>query len=100
MTRKLWALVAGIPVILAIIAGIWKFDDRYAHAAQVAMVERRLDQKILRDDLRYVRQNLYEIRRDYQDDNGNWLPDVPDKIKELYDQFYNEEQDLQEQMGQ
>jgi hypothetical protein len=112
MAKKWWAIVAGAGTILALVFFGWKLDDRYllakegtaiadssiAKIAEVAgdvkLVEYRLEQKIVGDDLRYTRQQIYDIRKNYMDADGRWLPDVDEYIKELYYQFLLDEEEL------
>lgn len=45
MMKKVLAIIGGITVVMSLIFGIWKFEDRYATAGEVAEQINRLQQE-------------------------------------------------------
>jgi predicted DNA-binding transcriptional regulator len=53
--------LAPVLSVLVVVSGWFAYvDSRYAHSGNVQMIERRLDKKILEDDLRALKKKLWQ----------------------------------------
>ena len=64
---KLPAVISCVVGIFAIIGGLYAFDCTYARDDKVCQIERRLDRKILSDDVRDLRRQ-WDLQRHYGED--------------------------------
>lgn len=88
MSSKAQAMIGLVAFASLIVAGtgVVTFAQVKKVETRVAMVEQRVDKKILRDDETYFQGKLRAIRADYMEE-GRWLPGTKQSTKDDYDYF-------------
>ena len=58
---KIGTIIGAVVLLGGIVSGVWIIDARYAGSAEFALLEKRLDRKILRDDIRSMGFDMRQI---------------------------------------
>ena len=64
-SKKIAAILGSIVLLTGIVGGVIAVEDRYAKCFDVAKLEKRIDRKILRDDIRDYQRQLWDMERNY-----------------------------------
>jgi peptidoglycan hydrolase CwlO-like protein len=101
--KKLLINIGILAGLLTSLFSVWFFlDDRYAHATDVQQIQqsiqqldKRLEQKIIQDQLDYKQKRVYEIQDRYEnkklsDEIKQELFDLKNEIEKLKDQLKNQ----------
>lgn len=121
LNRTLWKVVTGVTVVLGLIAGIWKFDDRYAKAEALEKTKKSLEvqtiqtfesfqmkQQTINDGLRLdllnleykrAKEELYKLRKELKVNVGNVdIEQSIDEVKKLIDDISNKRSELRNKL--
>ncbi len=94
---KYWKQAIGVLGTLATIIGItWGaysfLDLKYAHAEEVKMIEKRLDIKILEDNITHLQNRIWSIEDRYQNKT------MPSEMKAEYRRSLKEKEVLEQKL--
>ena len=87
-------IASSILVLVALIGAVYKADCYVAKAEQLAMVERRLDQKIVQDQYNYIQEQLWKIEDRYRDRLLEKSDEIIDRERRLLKQLKETEEQL------
>lgn len=96
-SKKILGILGGISVVLTVLFGVWKIEDRYANAEDVGKhiaeqqlkiqnVEVRLDIKVLSDYRQELQERVWKLEDRYMVD-GRWKPEAPPEVIEVHDKM-------------
>ena len=100
-------VIAGVGSVIALVVGLWAIDDRYvkctdqeafAEQTQQTMykLDKRLDRKIIRDDIKEKKKDIYNLKMKYPDPHSrpreisDLLHTMTLDLEKLYDELKEE----------
>ena len=96
MNLKKISVILGLIISLTVIVGAGaKLDRRWAKADQLAMVEQRLDQKIIQDRIKAIQERLWRL----QDKYGDMISNMPELIRDQYRRLMKEMKVLEDRFN-
>ena len=95
--KKILSILGGISVVLTVLFGVWKIEDRYANAEDVGKhiaeqkvkiesVEIRLDIKVVSDYLNELQSRAWKLEDRYMAE-GRWKPGTPPEVIDVHDEI-------------
>lgn len=92
MDLKKIGVVLGLIISLTVIVGAGaKLDRRWAKADRLAMVEQRLDHKIIQDRIKAIQERLWQLQNKY----GDIILNMPELIRDHYRRLMKEMKELE-----
>jgi len=81
MVKKIGAALGLVTAIIFIVASLYAYDCRVAKQTQLLALELRFDQKVMRDDMFYLRKQIRELEKEYR--NNPMPPAVRDTYLDM-----------------
>ena len=95
MNLKKISIIIGLIISLTVLVGAGaKLDRRWAKADRLAMVEQRLDQKIIQDRINAIQERLWRL----EDKFGSIIASLPETIRDQYRRLLKEMKDLEKRL--